>query len=70
MFMSNNRPLLDLWLKGNLVKHRKVAKYYKTDCLQNFIFVFMLLLTVKFIENRHMWDRIFFIFLKILLKQT
>ena len=32
MFISNNRPSLHLWLKENLVKHRKVWKYYETDC--------------------------------------
>ena len=32
MFISNNRPSLHLWWKENLVKHRKVSKYYETDC--------------------------------------
>ena len=32
MFMSNNRPSFHLWWKENLVKHRKVSKYYETDC--------------------------------------
>ena len=32
MFISNNRPSFHLWWKGNLVKHRKASKYYKTDC--------------------------------------
>ena len=32
MFISNNRPSFHLWWKENLVKHRKVWKYYETDC--------------------------------------
>ena len=36
-----------LWWKENLVKHWKVSKYYKTDCLINFLLLFMFLLTAK-----------------------
>ena len=32
MFISNNRPSFHLWWKENLAKHRKVSKYYETDC--------------------------------------
>ena len=32
MFISNNRASFHLWGKENLVKHRKVSKYYETDC--------------------------------------
>ena len=32
MFISNKRPSFHLWCKENLVKHRKVSKYYETDC--------------------------------------
>ena len=32
MFISNNRPSLHLRRKENLVKYRKVLKYYETDC--------------------------------------
>ena len=32
MFISNNRPLFQLWWNENLVKHPKVSKYYETDC--------------------------------------
>ena len=32
MFIKNNRPSFHLWWKENLVKHRKVSKYYDTDC--------------------------------------
>ena len=33
MFISNNRTLLHLWRKENLIKHQKVSKYYENDCL-------------------------------------
>ena len=51
MFLSNNGPSFHLWWKENLVKHREVSKYYETDCLQNFILLFMLLLTTKFVKT-------------------
>ena len=31
MFISNNRSSFHLWWKENLVKHRKVSKYYETN---------------------------------------
>ena len=37
MFISNNHPSFHLWWKENLVKHRKVSKYYETDCRAFFI---------------------------------
>ena len=30
--ISNNRPSFHMWGKENLVKDRKVSKYYETDC--------------------------------------
>ena len=36
MFISNNRPSFHLWWKENLVKDRKVSKYYETDCSFSF----------------------------------
>ena len=35
MFISNNRTSFYLWGKENWVKHRKVSKYYDTDCRFN-----------------------------------
>ena len=32
MFIGNNRPSSHLWWKEILVKHRKVSKYYETEC--------------------------------------
>ena len=41
-----------LWSKENLVKHRKVSKYYEIDCLQGFALRFMLLLAVIFCQKQ------------------
>ena len=59
MFVSNNRALLRLWGKESLVKHQKVSKCYENDCLQNFLLLFMFLLTAKFAENSHIFARIY-----------
>ena len=32
MFVSIDRPPFHLWWTENFVKHRKVSKYYETDC--------------------------------------
>ena len=32
MFISNNRLSFHLWWNENMVKHRKVPKYYENDC--------------------------------------
>ena len=53
MFIGNNRASFHLWRKENLVKHQKVSKYYETDCLQNFLFFCMFLLTTKIVKNSH-----------------
>ena len=70
MFLSNNLPSFQLWWKQNLVKDRKVSKYYETDYLQNILLLFMFLLTTNFAENNHSYAGIFFIFLKTVLNQT
>ena len=41
MAISINRASLDLWRKENLLKHQKVSRHYRNDCLQNFLLVFM-----------------------------
>ena len=43
-FVSKNRASLHLWWKENLVKYWKVLKY-ENDCLQNFLLLFISLLT-------------------------
>ena len=32
MFITNNHNSFYLWSKKNLVKHKKVSKYYDQDC--------------------------------------
>ena len=54
----------------DLITLQKVSKYYETDCLQNCVLLFMYSLTVKLVKNNHVLARIFFIFLKNVLKQT
>ena len=51
MLISNNRASFHLWQKENLLKHQRVSKYYESDCLQNFLLLFMFLLTAKFVKN-------------------
>ena len=65
MFMRDNH----LWWKKNLVKHQIVSKYYENEYLQNYILLFMSLLTIKSIKNSHIKARIYFTFLKNILKQ-
>ena len=62
--------MFHLWWKENLIKHLKVSKYYEKDCLQNFLLLFLLLLTAKLVKNGHIQARIYVIFLKNALKQT
>ena len=68
--MSNNRPSFHLWRRKNLVKHEKVSKYYENDCLQNFLSLFMSLLTAKFVRNSHTDARIYFFFLKNVVRKN
>ena len=51
MFVTNNWALFHLWWKEDLVKHQKVSKYYENDCLQNFLLLFMSLLTASIVKT-------------------
>ena len=51
MFISHSRTLFHLWWKEYLVEHRKVWKYYETDCLKYFMFLFMLLLAAEMVKK-------------------
>ena len=53
-----------------MVKHQRVSKYDGNDCLQNILLHYMPLLTAKFLKNIHILARIYFFFLKAVLKQT
>ena len=67
MCISNNRPSFPLWWKENLVKHRKVSKYYETDCgyiltyfiksVRNLYFglVFYIIAVVSITNNLMLW---------------
>ena len=61
--------MFHLWWKKNLAKGQKVSKYYENDGLQNFVPFFMYLLTAKFTKNSPIQARIYFIFLKNILKK-
>ena len=63
MFITNSHALLHLWYKENLVKYQELSKYYVHDCLRNFHFLFMFLLTYPILQNSHVLAGIYFIFL-------
>ena len=68
--LSNNRASFHLWLKENLVKHQEVSKCYENNCQQNFLLLFMTLLTVPIVKNCDIQARIYVILLSNILKQT
>ena len=68
MLISNYWTSFHLWSKETLVKHQKVSKYLETNPLQTSFACF--LLTAKLIKTRYIYARIYFIFLKNVLKQT
>ena len=53
MYISNNPTLCHLLLKENLLKHRRVWKFYENDCLQSFLLLFMSSITAKLFRNSH-----------------
>ena len=53
MFITNNRDSFHLCWKENLVNDQKASKYYENNCLQNFLLLFMFLLTAPVIKNSH-----------------
>ena len=53
MFMNNNRASFRLWWKENLVKYREDSNYYENDSLQNFVLLFLSLLTAPTVKNSH-----------------
>ena len=58
-----------LW-KENYVKHQKFSKFYNHDSLQNFLSLFMSLLTTPIVKNSHILAGVYFIFLKNILDQS
>ena len=51
-------------MKGKFANYQKLWKYYEHDCLQNFLLLFMFLLTALIVKNIHILAGIYFIFLK------
>ena len=70
ILISNNRPSFHLWWKENLEKLQQVSKFYGKDSPQIVLLLLMSLLPTKFVKNSHIRDKIYFIFLKNVLKQT
>ena len=62
--VTNNHTSFHLWWKENLVKQSKFSKYYGHGCLQNFLLLFMPLLTAPIVKNSHILTEVYFIFLK------
>ena len=58
-----------LW-KENYVNHQKFSKFYNHDSLQNFLSLFMSLLTAPIVKNSHILAGVYFIFLKNILDQS
>ena len=67
---SNSRPTFYLWWKENLVKQRKVSRYFEHDWMENFLLSFMFLFTTNLVKSNHSLARIFFIFPKNIQNQT
>ena len=70
ILISNNRPSFHLWWNENFGKLQQVWKYDEKNCLQIFLLFLMTLLKTKFIKNSHISSKIYFFFLKNVLKQT
>ena len=70
MFISKNYPFFSLMAKAKFCKITKSLKILSNWFSSKFYFLFMFLLTTIFVKNSHILARIFFIFLKNVLKQT
>ena len=53
-----------------LLNYQRVSKYFEHDCLQNFLFLFMPLLTTLIVRNNHILAGIYIILVKNVLDQT
>ena len=61
-FVNNNHTSSHLWWKENLVKYQKAWNYFVHNCLQNFLLLFIFLLTAPMVKNSHIFAGIYFIF--------
>ena len=62
MFITNNHASFQLWWKENLLIYQNVSKYYEHGCLQNFLLLFIPLLTALIVKNSNILADIYFIF--------
>ena len=53
------------WKVWNLLNHQKISKYCEHDCPQNFLLLFMSLLTDLIVKNSQILAGIYFIFLRL-----
>ena len=70
MLITNNHASFHLYWKQNLLIYQIVWNYYEHSCLQNFLLLFMSLLTVLIVKSSHILAGICFIFLKNVADQT
>ena len=52
-FIINKHASFQLRWKENLLNHQKVSNYYEHGCLQNFVLLFMPLLTILIVNNSY-----------------
>ena len=52
MLISSSGTSFHLWGRKKLEKHQKVSKYYENDCVQNWVFLFITLLTAPIVEKK------------------
>ena len=70
MFTNNNHRWFHLLWKENLAKTPKNLKILWKWFSENLLLLFISFLTANFNKNSHVWYRIYFLFLKNVLKQT
>ena len=63
-FIANNQASFHLQWKENLLNNQKASEYYEHGSLQNFILLFMSLLTHSVVKSSHISARIYFVALK------
>ena len=63
-FIANNQASFHLQWKENLLNNQKVSEYYEHGSLQNFILLFISLLTPSVVKSSHISARVYFFALK------
>ena len=70
VFITNNHVSFHLRWKELLLKYQKLSKYYDHVCLQNFLFLFLNLVTAPIVKSSHILANFFLPFWKNFLDQT